>query len=92
MMSQEKENRSNAKYKGHSYSEHACNMLNDAKRQYDEGCYPEAISSCQEAIEFSVKAIFLYSGVRYPKKHDFFKENFKKSWKESANVQKNWAY
>lgn len=57
---------------------HACNKLDEGKVQFDKNHFPEAISACQECIEFSIKAVFHFAEVKFPPEHTFMEENFKR--------------
>lgn len=61
-----------------SYLRRAFNKLDEAKYHLERFNYPESISASQEAIEFSVKAIFLLYGEEYSRKHKFREEEFSK--------------
>ena len=62
---------------GFSYMRRACIKLNEGKSQKDQSHFPEAVSASQECIELSIKAIFHFTGVEYPRKHNVFAKNFK---------------
>jgi len=68
-----KENESLAK----SWIERANNKLQTGKSLTPERRYAEAISSFQECIELSIKAIFLLLTDSYPKSHEFKDKEFK---------------
>ena len=59
-----------------SFLHRAWNKLEEARNHLKQWHFPETISSCQECIELSIKAIFLLLGEKYPKKHDFSEEEF----------------
>ena len=66
----------------------ACNRLNDGKHQFDQSHYPESVSSFQESMEFSIKAIFHFAGVKYPPEHEVFPENFRRILKNLLECEK----
>ena len=61
-----------------SYLRRALNKLDEAKYHLEKYHFPESISASQEAIELSVKAIFLLHGEEYSRKHKFKEEEFSK--------------
>jgi HEPN domain-containing protein len=61
-----------------SFLRRARNKLDEAREHLKKFNYPESISASQECIELSVKAIFLLSQEKYPRKHEFDEEEFEK--------------
>src|SRR3989304_8466741 len=61
-----------------SYYTRSSHKVDEARAQLGRINYPESISASQEAIEFSVKAIFLYLGESHPKSHEFTDDQFMK--------------
>ena len=59
-----------------SYVSRALNKLFEAKEHLKKGHYSESISSSQECIELSIKAIFLLLNKNYPRKHEFTEKEF----------------
>jgi HEPN domain-containing protein len=61
-----------------SFLERAGHKLDEAREHLKMFHYAESISSSQECIELSIKAIFLLSQEEYPKKHEFDEEEFER--------------
>jgi len=61
-----------------SYQKRASNKIDESKYHLERHQYPESISASQEAIELSLKAIFLLHGEEYAKKHKFKEDEFSK--------------
>lgn len=59
-----------------SWLERARHKLDEAKEHLKPFHYAESISSSQECIELSIKAIFLLLKGKYPKRHEFEEEEF----------------
>ena len=51
--------------------------LDEARNHKEKANYPEAVSSAQECIEFSIKLIMLLLKGEYPRKHKFTDKDFK---------------
>ena len=68
-----KENKSLAK----SWIERSSNRLQAGRSLTAKGRYAEALSSFQECIELSIKAIFLLLTDSYPRSHEFKDKEFK---------------
>jgi hypothetical protein len=47
----------------------ASRQLGMARDSLSSGCYPEAIQAAQQCIEFSLKAMFAFLGIEYPRQH-----------------------
>ena len=54
----------------------AFSKLEEARIHLKRAEYAEAISSAQECLELSIKAVFLVLKGDYPKKHEFTEEEF----------------
>lgn len=61
----------------HSWLDRAKNKLEDGKQSFAKWRYAEAISSFQECVEFSLKAISLLLLDKYPRDHKFDEKEFK---------------
>jgi len=59
-----------------SFMDRASNKLLEAREHLKRGTWSESISSSQECIELSIKAIFLLLKREYPKKHGFTEKEF----------------
>lgn len=60
-----------------SYLRRANNKLDEARNQSKEKFnYAESVSSSQECIELSLKAVFLFLGEDFPKTHEFKEQDF----------------
>ena len=73
-----------SKKMGFSFLKRACNKLDEGKHQIDDRHFPEAISACQEFIEFSIKSVFHFVGVKFPPEHKFLEENFRRVLEETS--------
>jgi HEPN domain-containing protein len=60
-----------------SWIERSNNRLQEGRSLTAKGTYAEAVSSFQECIELSIKAIFLLLTDSYPKSHEFKDKEFK---------------
>jgi HEPN domain-containing protein len=65
-----------------SFLRRARNKLSEAEGHLNYANYPESISSSQECIELSIKAMFLLLKGEYPKKHKFEDEEFEALFKK----------
>jgi HEPN domain-containing protein len=65
-----------------SFLHRAWNKLDEAKEHLKHFHYAESISSSQECIELSIKAIFLLLQKEYPKKHEFKENEFEEILKK----------
>ena len=59
-----------------SYLTRAYSKLDEAREHLQKWNYAESVSGSQESIEFSVKALFLASGVSFPKSHEVKESGF----------------
>ena len=66
----------------------ACNKLDEGKSHYDKYHYPESISACQECIELAMKAIFHFAEIKFPPKHTFIEENFRRVLEKIGSCSK----
>lgn len=64
-----------------SFLKRASKKLGEAEGHLKQLNYPESISSSQECIELSVKAMFLLLTSEYPKRHTFKDEEFEELFK-----------
>jgi hypothetical protein len=51
------------------YLQRARNLYSDAAQRFQEGRYAEVVSAAQEALELAVKAVFIETGVDFPRSH-----------------------
>jgi HEPN domain-containing protein len=61
-----------------SFLKRARKKLGEAEEHLKQMNYPESVSSSQECIELSIKAMFLLLMAEYPKRHTFRDEEFEK--------------
>jgi len=75
-----------------SWLKRALNKLEEGKNSVKDSRYSEAISSFQECIELSIKAMFLLLIEEHPKKHGFSEKEFKKILDRIPESLKNFEF